>query len=321
MNSSLTESSEAFKVPFGNSGVAIDGEHHLWLADIGGHAMHEYDESGHQVAEFPTGTAPADENKAVYPEGVALDHCTFTGKLALWTFGADGVSSPLVAYEIGPYTGSTSDCPPPPKKEEPQKKEEPKSPAPPPPAPNGTGPSAIGAGSGSGGTGAGLYAGGSLLLHAADPADPTGLLFAYLWEFGDGGHATGHGSISHVYTCAGVYHLNVIDIDTTGARHTTTGELAVGFPRSDNKIYKGLHFSPHVRVSGHKATLWLSWSGKGRHVSARSIDWKLDNQHGKRFAVHTHAVGKVALGHDHFMTATARFSNGHSTTIKACFYA
>jgi PKD domain-containing protein len=310
-------------VEFDASGIAVEGAD-MWVASVGGHRIYEFEKKttegmcgpvkseGKEVS-FPTGEANSEE---VSPEGIAFDHCTFPGHLALWTFGAAFVSGPLVAYEIGPYSGSTTDCPPPPKKEE-QKKEETKST--PPSAPKASGPSAPTGGTGTG-SGAPL-AGGSLLLQAADPADPTGTLFVYIWQFGDGTGLTGHGRINHTYTCAGLYHVTVTDIDGSGARHTTSGELSVGFPRSTTKTYRGLRFGPHVRVSGHKATLWLSWSGKGKHVSARSVDWRLDNQRGRRFAVKTHAVGKVTLGRNHNMTAIAHFSNGHSTTIRACFRA
>jgi len=315
--------------PFDASGIAVDGAD-MWVASTNGGHIYEFEkkttggacipvESAGTSVSFPTGEA---NSETVKPEGIALDHCTFPGHLALWAFGAAFVSGPLVAYEIGPYSGSTSDCPPPPKKEEPkQTPSTSTSTTPAPSAPPSKGISSLGLAGGNGGGGRGAYAGGTLLLAAADPSDPTGLLFTYIWSFGDGSTLTGHGRVKHIYRCAGLYHLSVTDIDTTGARHASTGELAVGFPRADNKSYRGLRFSPHVRVSGHKATLWLSWSGKGRHVSERSIDWKLDKQHGKRFGVRTHAVGKVALGRNHSMTAIARFSNGHSTTIKACFRA
>jgi PKD domain len=317
-------------VHFDASGLAVDGSDML-VASAEGGRIYEYEktttegdcvpvESGGAQVSFPVGEA---NSETVHPEGLALDHCTFAGKLALWTFGAAFVSGPLVAYEIGPYSGSTSDCP---SKEEPKTEEASKttgstgtSTSSSSSAPPSKGISSLGLAGGSSGGEGGASAGGSLLLQAADPSDPTGLLFTYIWDFGDGTGLTGHGQVHHTYTCAGVYRLKVTDIDTTGARHTTTGQLAVGFPRTDNKRYRGLRFSPHVRVAGHRATLWLSWSGTGRQVSGRWIDWRLDSKRGRRLGIHAHATGRIKRGRNHHMTATAHFSNGHSTRISACF--
>lgn len=284
-----------FTVPFGNSGVAIDGEGHLWLAEIEsssggwGTEIHEYTEAGAEVRSFLFGTAGGE---AIHPEGIALDHCTFPGKLALWAYGANGVTSPLAAYEVG-TTSDTSGCP----------------------ARNGPSISAGGAGGG------GATAGGRTLLVAGDPADPTGTLFVYLWRFGDGHRLRGHGRVWHRYRCAGLYRVTVTEIDSQGARHVSRGRLSVGFPRRATKRYRGLRFSPHVRVAGHRAKLWLSWRGRGRGVRARSVDWTLDRRHGWRFPIHSRAVARIRLGRNHRFQARVHFSNRHATTIRACFHA
>jgi PKD domain len=312
-------------VHFEASGMAVEGTH-IWLASVGGHRIYEYEkkttggacvpvEVEHAPVSFSTGNANSEE---VSPEGLALDHCTFPGRLALWTFGAAFVSGPLVAYDLGPST-DTEGCPPPPKKEEPAKS-----------SPKESSPTTSGAGSTSSGKVPGIYvggvggsaiAGGSTLLEDILVGDPTGLLFRYIWIFGDGSQLTGNGRVHHLYKCAGIYRLTVTDIDTSGARHVRTGELAVGFPRSATRSYRGLRFGPHVRISGHTAMVWLSVSGRGHDVHASSIDWTFDRHHAKHFSIHNRAQGSISLHRDHGLVSSVHFSNQHTTTIHTCFYA
>jgi hypothetical protein len=287
-----------FTVPFGNSGIAVDGEH-LWLADIDGRRIVEYDKSGAASGvSFPTGEF---NGSPVEPEGLALDHCTFPGKLALWTYGANSVAGPLAAYEVG-TTSDTSGCPPP--------QEE---------SSGGSGSSPKLSAGGPGGGGA--TAGASTLLVAADPADPTGTVFVYLWRFGDGHRLRGHGRVWHRYSCAGLYRVTVTEVDSRGARHVSRGTLSVGFPRRATRRYRGLRFSPHVRVAGRRAKLWLSWRGRGHGVRARSVDWALDRQRGRRFPIHTRVVARVRRGRNHRLRARVHFSNRRAVTIRACFHA
>ncbi|MHB8491906.1 MAG: PKD domain-containing protein [Solirubrobacteraceae bacterium] len=305
------------------SGIAVNGAD-MWVASTNGGHIYEYEkkttggdcvpvESGGTPVSFPTGEA---NSETVKPEGLALDHCTFQGHLALWAFGAAFVSGPLVAYDLGPYSGTTTDCPAPPKKEEPTKEEAKKE------TTSGSGGKAPGLYAGGAGTGGTVVAGAPTLLEYLDPHDPTGLVFTYIWSFGDGGRLTGHARVHHTYKCAGIYKVTVTEIDTTGARKVSSGELAVGFPKSANKSYRGLRFSPHVHVSGHTASAWLSWSGRGkRHIKARTVDWTIDRAHRKRLGISTHAKSSLSLHRNHRLTSTVHFSNRHAATIHACFYA
>jgi hypothetical protein len=306
-------------VSFDASGLAVEGNH-MWIASVGGHRIFEYEkktnegkcvplEAGGTPVSFATGEA---NNEAVSPEGLALDHCTFPGHLALWTFAAAFVSGPLVAYDLG-ASSDTEGCPPPPEKEEAPKQE------PAPTAPSGAPPKAPGlylAGSGGPAT-----AGSVTVLEDLVLGDPRGLLFTYVWLFGDGSRLTGHSRVQHVYRCAGIYHVTVTAIDTSGARHVASGELAVGFPASATKSYRGLRFSPHVHVFGHTAAAWLSFSGRGHRVRAGSIDWTLDRHHEKHLSPGGHAHSSISLHRDHGLSSTVHFSNRHSATIHTCFYA
>ena len=61
--------------------------------------------------------------------------------------------------------------------------------------------------------------------------DPSGLVAAYRWDFGDGGHAAGQ-QLAHVYSTAGTYlvRLNVTDSFGRSADATRTVTVAAGMP-------------------------------------------------------------------------------------------
>jgi len=56
--------------------------------------------------------------------------------------------------------------------------------------------------------------------------DPSGLVTAYSWDFGDGGHASGQ-QIAHVYSTAGTYLVRLTVIDSFGRSADATGTVAV----------------------------------------------------------------------------------------------
>lgn len=300
----------AFTVPFESTGLAVDGQD-LWLADTSAGKIRQYDKAGEPLpgAVFDVGEL---NGQAVRPDGLALDYCTFPGKLAIWAYGAGGTSGQLVAYEIGP--GATSPKCPLPRSEEPAIAGAWTFPvvsqAPPRASIGAPRLRALAQDNGA-------RAGSPVLLEGFVPGDRKGHRFTYTWDLGDGIKRAGPGRLSHIYRCAGIYTISVTATAASGAAHTTVGTLTVGFPRSTGRSYRGVRVSPRVRLEGHDAVAWLSWSGHQRPAAARWVSWGLDRRHTARASIRTNVT---TLKGDHRLSAVAHFGKGQTVAIKACFY-
>lgn len=282
----------SFEVPFGNSGLEVDAEG-LWLANIDQQKIHRYDRAGNPTGvEFSV--AP------VNPEDLALDPCSFPGRLALWTYGADLGAGPLAAYDVG--AADSGGCPA--ETEMPQ--------------------SGGGQGGGEvsaiGGSGSSPVAGRNTWLSVYDPRDPNGTLFVYVWRFGDGRKARGKGRIAHRYRCAGLYRVRVTVIDTTGARRTYSGRVSVAFPRSATKRYRGIAFGPSVSIAGRKAIASMRWAGRSRNVEPQSVTWKIDRTRFFPALPKARAKAPIVRRRNHSLRAKVQFSDGGRRTISTCFY-
>ena len=295
-----------FTVPFGNSGLEVDAEG-LWLAEIDSQTIHRYDKLGDATGlEFSV--AP------VEPEDLALDRCTFPGRLALWAHGAALGAGPLAAYDVG--VADSTGCP----------VEDPGPSEPGGGQGNGSGsgggtaqPGSGGAGIGTGG-GSAPVAGKQTWLVVRDPRDPRGTLFTYVWHFGDGSRARGGARIAHRYPCAGIYRVRVTIIDSAGVRRRMRGRVVVAFPRSAFKRHRGLSFSPRVSLLGRRAIVSLRWAGRSRAVRPRAVRWRVDRRRFRPAGPRRRVKARVARGRNHRLVAKVRFSDGRQRMISTCFY-
>lgn len=247
----------SFVVPFGNSGIAVDGDY-LWLADIDGRNIRRYDKSGN-YAGVTISTAGAD----IDPEDLTIDRCTFTGKKAIWTYDADFASAPLAAFEIG--DDNNSGCP-----------ADPASTKPPGP------PTAISVPSAP-------TAGAPITLDATSGDDPLGTLYVYQWDFGHGRSQVGGGVITHTFPCAGFYTVRVTVLSGVTVVARLRLNLTVSFPRSAVKQFRGLLLSPVVRLRGRRVTVTLQRDRipyGGRRARVRSTTFVFDR----------HVIGKGRYG-------------------------
>jgi PKD domain-containing protein len=303
-------------VPFAAAGIAVDGPY-LWLADTTDAVIYRYSKQGDAVAA-ETISAGEFNGQPVRPVGLALDYCTFPGKVALWTYGQSLTSGPLVAYELRSNPNPPA-CPTPAIQEQPAdrlltltaRSSD----------PNTASATTIGVpalrATAPGGR---AVAGTPILFEGLAPGDRTGNLFGYKWDFGDGSHLTGHGRVHHTYRCAGTYEVSVTAVGGSNQKQTTVGKLNVAFPASATKTYNRLRLTPHISVTGRMATAWLSFSGRhGPFDRARTIEWTLGNHRG-RSGIHAKTRSAITPQRNHALTATTRFPGGHNKSIHTCFY-
>jgi hypothetical protein len=255
----------SFTVPFGNSGIVVDGPD-LWLADYAGSRILEYTQDGRAVAgmSFPT-TGISD------PEDLSLDTCTFPGKTVLWAYSAD-FGGDLAAYEVGlsPNTGCS-------------------------------GRSGGSGGSGGSGSGPGSVAVGSrgqgtagrpVLLNATGPEDPTGRRLVYIWIFGDQGshRIRAPGRVRHLYACPGFYPLAVtIESRLHRVIRRIRQLVVVQFAPGATRSRQGLKMRPVAILAGRRLSFYLSTLRLRRGgTRVTGVDWSLDGVelHGRTARTH-----------------------------------
>lgn len=305
-----TQIGTPIEVPFGNSGIAVDGDD-LWLANVDGKRIHRYTKAGVDTgASFTAG-------EDLEPEDLTVDTCTFPGRKALWVHSAAlGSAGPMAAYEIGASTN--------------------------PGCPQGAGtpslrdpgaPTEIKFG-GRGGTARALL---PLVLDARSLLDPTGALFVYVWVFDDYridldrprrkprklGPRRAGGRVTHSYRCAGFYRPRVTVIDASGARKLISASLAVAFPSRATRRHGSLAVSPQLRSSGGVASVSLRVRRLRRspRTALRSITYRLDGRRaGTRRRASSPVRRRIARGRPHVLDITVRFAGPHGTKrIRTCF--
>jgi chitodextrinase len=70
---------------------------------------------------------------------------------------------------------------------------------------------------------------GTALFNASSSFDPDGVIITYLWDFGDGGNATGC-VVNHTYTAIGTFSVTLTVTDDTGAADNDTCTVTVNSP-------------------------------------------------------------------------------------------
>lgn len=307
-------------VPFGNSGIAVDGDD-LWLIDIDNKTVHKYTKS---VTD--TGVSFVVDSE-IKPEDAAVDNCSFTGKKALWVHSAStGGGGYVAAYEIG--SSSNAGCP-------------------------------SGGGSGPGGSnprltdpgapsklkyrapkGGFIYPGRRIRFQVPSTLDPNGTIFVYYWNWRD---YTGFdprrpalrqdiklrepekekATTTHKFKCTGFYRPKVRVLDSFGNEKTVTLNklLTVQFPKNTIKRHGSLRIGPELKARGRTAFVRLAsvkLRKRGR-TKIRSIEYRID---GKRVAKRkrTTFVKKKLKKGPHMLKIKARFKRpGGTKTVKACF--
>lgn len=282
----------SFVAPFGNSGIAVDGDY-LWLADIDNRKIFRYDKAGN-YSGIEISTAAAD----IDPEDLTIDRCTFSGKKVIWTYDADFAGAPLAAFEIGGDTNAGCPVDPPANTK--------------PPGP----PTAITVPT------AGPTAGSPVTLDVTSGDDPTGTRYVYLWRFGDGKSLTGGGIVTHTFPCAGFYVVRVTVMSGTTVIARLRLRLAVSFPRSAVKQFRGLELSPIASLKGSRMTIKLDKdrvSYRGKRAKVRSTTFILDRRvigKGKRGRV------KIKRNRRHSLKLRVKFKKTRrQVRIAACLYA
>jgi len=294
-------------VPFANSGIAVDGED-MWLADIDSQRIHKYTTGGASAGvSFPV----ADD---ILPEDLAIDNCSFPGKKALWAYSAGFGGGKVAAYEIGSSTNAG--CPP----------------------DNQTIPGVPGNISVPGKRG-GYRAGLAIFFDARGPADPTGTLFIYVWDFGDWDISLSkprkrprkrkpkqdRGGVYHTYKCAGIYKPTVTVIDQNGVRKqiAVSKGVAVDFAKRDTKRHGNLQISPNLAASSKRARIKLDVKKikkKGR-TKIRKITYKVDGRKvGTRKSPKKAVRAKLRRAGPHVLEILTQFKGPRGKKkIKTCF--
>lgn len=317
-----TQIGTPIEVPFGNSGIAVDGDD-LWLTNVDGKRIHKYTKAGVDTGvSFSTG-------EELEPEDLSLDTCSFTGKKVLWAHSAAlGTTGKMAAYEIG--ASGNGGCPP-------ESTQPPKTPGQPGRKPSLSDPGAPGKITVGGGTGGVPRASIPVRFDVRSPLDPTGLLFVYIWVFDDYrvdfDHPQGkprklpptRGSarVKHSYKCAGFYRPKVTVIDAGGARKQISTNVALAFPKSAAKRHGALEVSPLLRTSGSMASISL----KTRKLRSRprtkvtSVAYRVDGRSlGTRPRAGSAARTRITRPGPHVLDMTVRFASPDgSKRIKTCF--
>lgn len=284
-----------FSVSFGNSGVAVDGDN-LWLADHDAGQIKKYDKTGAYAGVTVTAAAE------IKPEDLTIDDCTFTGKKALWTYSSGFGGSSMAAYEIG--DSSNTGCP---------ASEQPPQSSPPAPGP----PTQISP------LTTAPVAGGITWLDATSGDDPTGLLFIYVWIFGDGKTETAGGIASHTYKCAGNYNVKVSIKNQFGVAIAKLNKLLqVAFPSTAAKYHRGIEVSPDITIKGNRVTMKVKKrkvAFRGKRAQVRRTTFILDKRVKGSGRV---GRGKIKRKRNHTFEMRVTFKKSRvKKKIKGCFYA
>lgn len=295
-----------FTAPFGNSGIIADTSG-LWLVDHQNGAVHLYSRAGAALGvSFPT-TGLAE------PEDGTLDTCTFPGKKALWIYQSMlGGSGQMAAYEVGP--SDNSGCPP-----------APAQPATTTPGSSGALPALpeIRPANGTGGTD--LYPGARVVFLATSALDPTGTLYVYRWDFGDGTRVvSGRGRITRRFACPGFYRVRVTVLTSVGGRVRITAQaIVIQFSRGKIISANGLRVLPFVVPSGNRVRVALSTqkvTARAPRVTETAFAWDHSPVRTARrpLAAVTFPRGRVGR---HTLRWGARFSRGGIRRQSSCLWA
>jgi hypothetical protein len=285
----------SFTVPFGNSGIALDGGH-LWLADYGNARIVEYTSSGQPVPgmSFPTTGTPD-------PEDLAIDNCTFKGKKVIWAYSAD-IGGQIGAYQIG--SSDNSGC-----------RESHRG------GGGGSGPRSVVVGSGGFG-----IAGRPVTLSATSRSDPSGKVLIYIWIFGDAGHRAvpAPGKVHHTYDCPGFYPL-VVTVENRS--HRVIARLhrlvIVQFAPDATRTVSGRKMRPVAVLYGRRLSFYLS-TLRVRRGAARitGVDWWLDG-----VKLHARSAGsrvRYLLGRrrgEYQLRLAVHLNHAPTVVIRSCLFA
>lgn len=281
---------DSFTAPFANSGIVVDGDY-LWLADIDGQVVHQYDKTG-----ASTGVSFSTAGAGIDPEDLTIDYCSFSGKKAIWAYSSAFAGAAMAAYEIG--DDSNAGCPA-------------DSPGSKPPGP----PTAIVPVTSP-------VAGTPTRFDVTSGDDPSGTLYIYIWRFGDGKSLTGGGIVDHTFRCAGYYTVRVTVMNGSTVVARLSLKITVGFPRTAAKTYRGLEVSPTVRVKSRRITIKLrkrKVEFEGRRAVVGGTTYFLDR---RKLGSGRKARGRIKRGRTHSLKLKVKFKRPrHRLQIKACFYA
>ncbi len=301
-----------FTAPFGNSGIVADTDG-LWLVDHHNATVHLYSRNGVSlgVAFATTGLSE--------PEDGTLDTCTFPGKKALWIYQSSlGSSARLAAYEVG--QSDNRGCPP-------------AAPAPPgPTTPGSSGGSAPGSvparpeirpANATGGSD--LYPGAGVVFLATSALDPTGTIYVYRWDFGDGTRVVaGRGRITRRFTCPGFYRVRVTVLTRLGKRVRITAQaIVIQFSRGKIISVRGRQVLPYVVSSGKRVRVALSTqkvSDGAPRVTETAFGWDRLPVRTARRPLAAVAFPRGRVGR-HTLRWGVRFSKGGVRLQSSCLWA
>lgn len=310
----------AFTVPFGNSGMAIDGDD-LWLANIDGKRIYKYTKAGAAAGvSFPI-------NAEINAEDLTVDKCSFTGKKALWVVSAStGGGGSVAAYEIG--ASDNAGCP-----------ADSTTPTPAPGTPKITDP------------GApsqivvtkpkrGFSASRPIRFKVPSTLDSAGTIFTYLWIWDDYVNfdirkpvnkllvrrdpVQEKAETTHKFECAGYYKPTVKMLDAFGNTKEipVSKKIGVNFPASTVARHGSLEVSPLVSGSGGSALIRADARKRKRRgrTKVRKIAYKLD---GKKIGTRKkpgQAVRAKAAAGPHILDMSINFKRPRGKKrIKTCF--